>query len=223
MTETAGRQPAAQRPAPQGTAAQAPSGARTTQTAQTTRPMRADARRNYERLLTEARTAFTEHGTDTSLEDIARRAGVGIGTLYRHFPNRTALMSAVFQGEVESLLARARELADAPQPCRALVDWLRAIITHASTYRGLSRALMSAPADETSGMARCSVPMREAGAALLERAQRAGVIRPDVSIGDVMQLTNGIALAAEESPDDPELADRLLTLTLSGLKADRPQ
>ncbi|UAL71424.1 TetR/AcrR family transcriptional regulator [Streptomyces angustmyceticus] len=180
--------------------------------------MRADARRNYERLLTEARTAFTEHGTDTSLEDIARRAGVGIGTLYRHFPNRTALMGAVFQGEVDALLAHAKQLADAPQPCAALVEWLRAIITHASTYRGLSRALMTASADESSGMARCSVPMREAGGALLARAQQAGAVRTDVSIGDLMQLTNGIALAAEESPDDPRLADRLLTLTLSGLK-----
>ncbi|MEU7182902.1 TetR/AcrR family transcriptional regulator [Streptomyces kasugaensis] len=180
--------------------------------------MRADARRNYERLLTVARTAFTEHGTDTSLEDIARRAGVGIGTLYRHFPHRTALMGAVFQGEVDALLAQARELADAPQPCAALVEWLRAIITHATTYRGLSRALMSASVDDSSGMARCSVPMREAGGALLTRAQRAGAVRPDVNIGDLMQLTNGIALAAEESPDDPELADRLLTLTLSGLK-----
>ncbi|WP_051872446.1 TetR/AcrR family transcriptional regulator [Streptomyces sclerotialus] len=194
-----------------------------TETAHTdsARPMRADARRNYERLLAEARTAFTERGTDTSLEDIARRAGVGIGTLYRHFPNRTALMGAVFQGEVDALLARARELGDAPQPCAALVEWLRAIITHASTYRGLSRALMAAPADESSGLARCSRPMRAAGGELLARAQRSGAVRPDVDIRDLMQLTNGIALAAEESPDDPELADRLLTLTLTGLKAGR--
>ncbi|MGW3012718.1 TetR/AcrR family transcriptional regulator [Streptomyces sp. NPDC001219] len=205
-TETAGQ------PQTTGPAATAP--------AQDIRPMRADARRNYERLLTEARTAFTEHGTDTSLEDIARRAGVGIGTLYRHFPNRTALMGAVFQGEVDALLTQARELADAPQPCAALVEWLRAIITHATTYRGLSRALMTASADDSSGMARCSVPMREAGEALLTRAQQAGAVRPDVSIGDLMQLTNGIALAAEESPDDPQLADRLLTLTLRGLKGE---
>ncbi|SEE44860.1 transcriptional regulator, TetR family [Streptomyces sp. 2112.3] len=206
-TETAGQRESARGPVVSGTA-------RTPDV----RPMRADARRNYERLLSEARTAFTEHGTDTSLEDIARRAGVGIGTLYRHFPNRTALMGAVFQGEVDALLAHARELADAPQPCAALVEWLRAIITHASTYRGLSRALMTASADDSSGMARCSVPMREAGDALLTRAQQAGAVRPDVSISDLMQLTNGISLAVEESPDDPQLADRLLTLTLSGLK-----
>ncbi|KAA6214331.1 TetR/AcrR family transcriptional regulator [Streptomyces albofaciens JCM 4342] len=185
------------------------------------RPMRADARRNYERLLAVARTAFTEHGTDTSLEDIARRAGVGIGTLYRHFPNRTALMGAVFQGEVDALLAHAKELSDAPHPCAALVEWLRAIIAHASTYRGLSRALMAAPGDASSGLSRCSVPMREAGGELLSRAQEAGAVRTDVNISDLMQLTNGIALAVEESPDDPGLADRLLTLTLTGLRPEK--
>ncbi|MEU1378255.1 TetR/AcrR family transcriptional regulator [Streptomyces triculaminicus] len=193
-----------------------------TDTAQTSpRPMRADARRNYERLLTEARTAFTEHGTDASLEDIAKRAGVGIGTLYRHFPNRTALMSAVFQGEVDGLLARSRELLASPEPCRALLAWLRAIVTHASTYRGLSRALMAAQSDEASAMSRCSLPMRDAGDTLLARAKAAGAIREDVDISDLMQLTNAISLAVEQSPDDPELADRLLTLTLTGLKAAR--
>src|SRR3954471_15202336 len=107
------------------------------------RPKRADARRNYDKLVAAATEAFTEHGTDASLEDIARRAGVGIGTLYRHFPNRTALMGAVFQGEMNALLTRSRELAKAPQPCTALVDWLRAIVQHASTYRGLAQALMA--------------------------------------------------------------------------------
>ncbi|MFE5026927.1 TetR/AcrR family transcriptional regulator [Streptomyces sp. NPDC056656] len=183
------------------------------------RPMRADARRNYERLLAEARTAFAEHGTGASLEDVARRAGVGIGTLYRHFPNRHALMSAVFEDAVNDLLARSRALLTDPQPCSALVAWLRDIITHAGEYCGLSRALMSASHDAGSALSRCSTPMREAGQALLSRAQRAGAVRADVSIGDLLQLTNAIALAAEETPDDPELADRLLRLTLRGITA----
>jgi AcrR family transcriptional regulator len=184
------------------------------------RPMRADARRNYERLLTEARTVFAEHGTDASLEEIARRSGVGIGTLYRHFPNRHAMMSAVFQDALTSLLQRSRELAGAEQPCAALVEWLRAIITHAGEYRGLARALMSASHDESSALSECSVPMREAGERLLVRAQESGAVRADVSIGDLMQLTNAIALAAERDPADPELADRLLMLTLRGLKGE---
>ncbi|MFD7491836.1 TetR/AcrR family transcriptional regulator [Streptomyces sp. NPDC059832] len=182
------------------------------------RPMRADARRNYDRLLNEARTAFAEHGTDASLEDIARRAGVGIGTLYRHFPNRHALMNAVFQEALTSLITRSRELAGAAQPCRGLVEWLGAIITHAGEYRGLAQALMSTSRDETSALSQCNVPLREAGAVLLARAQASGAVRPDVSIDDLMQLTNAIALAAEQSPDDPELAGRLLMLTLQGLK-----
>ncbi|KAF4406693.1 TetR family transcriptional regulator [Streptomyces sp. Ru87] len=180
--------------------------------------MRADARRNYDRLLAEARAAFTEHGADASLEDLARRAGVGIGTLYRHFPGRHALLCAVFESEVDALLARSRELLEAEQPCAALVDWLRALIGHAGTYRGLSRALMTASRDDNSELSRCNAPIRAAGGALLARAQHAGSVRDDVEIGDLLQLTNAIALAVEETPDDPGLAERLLTLTLLGLR-----
>jgi len=189
----------------------------TTVTPAPARAMRADARRNYDRLLAEASAAFATHGTDASLEDVAKRAGVGIGTLYRHFPNRQALLSAVFEDAVTDLLTRSRELLDAPEPCTALVTWLREIITHAGEYRGLAHALMSVTSDRTSALARCSDPMREAGTALLARAQQAGKIRDDVAITDLLQLTNAIALAAEESPADPELADRLLKLTLRGL------
>ncbi|MEU1483228.1 helix-turn-helix domain-containing protein [Streptomyces sp. NPDC005752] len=184
------------------------------------RPMRADARRNHDRLLSEARTSFAAQGTDASLEDIARKAGVGIGTLYRHFPNRQALMNAVFQEALSALLDRSRELAHAGRPCTALVEWLGAIITHAGEYRGLAQALMSASGDETSALTSCHVPLRQAGAQLLARAQSSGSVRADVSIDDLLQLTNAIALAAEQTPADPALADRLLRLTLRGLKAD---
>lgn len=182
------------------------------------RAMRADARRNHARLLAEARSAFAERGTEASLEDVARRAGVGIGTLYRHFPNRHALLSAVFEDAVSDLLARSRELLDHPGPCTALVTWLREMVTHAGEYRGLARALMSVSHDDSSALASCSGPIREAGGALLARAQESGTVRPDVAIGDLLQLTHAIALAAEETPDDPELADRLLRLTVRGLK-----
>ncbi|GAA4796795.1 TetR/AcrR family transcriptional regulator [Streptomyces sp. NPDC048001] len=183
-----------------------------------TRPKRADARRNYERLLTEARAVFAAHGTDASLEEIARRSGVGIGTLYRHFPTRQAMLSAVFQDALAALLERSGELADAEDPCAALVEWLRTLIAHTGEYRGLARALMSCAADSGSALASCSVPLREAGAVLLRRAQEDGAVRADVSIGDLMQLTNAIALAAEQDPHDAGLADRLLHLTLRGLR-----
>ncbi|MEW2550445.1 TetR/AcrR family transcriptional regulator [Streptomyces zhihengii] len=187
-----------------------------------TRPKRADARRNYERLLTEARAVFAARGTDASLEEIARRSGVGIGTLYRHFPSRHAMMSAVFQEALAELLERSRELAEAERPCAALVGWLRAVVAHAGEYRGLATALMSGTADDSSAMASCSIPLREAGEGLLRRAQESGAVRSDVSIGDLMQLTNAIALAAEQTPGDRELPDRLLALTLRGLRADGP-
>ncbi|MEV7319087.1 TetR/AcrR family transcriptional regulator [Streptomyces sp. NPDC093970] len=180
--------------------------------------MRADARRNYDRLLAEARTAFAVHGTDASLEDVARRAGVGIGTLYRHFPNRHALMSAVFEDAVNELLARAEALRSAPDPCRALLTWLHEVVGQSAAYRGLSKALMSA--SPASALSRCDTPMREAGAALLTRAQEAGTVRADVRIADLLRLTHAIALAVEESPEDPDLVNRLLTLTLKGLKPE---
>ncbi|MER6077431.1 helix-turn-helix domain-containing protein [Streptomyces sp. NPDC001833] len=183
--------------------------------------MRADARRNHDRLLAEARAVFAEHGTDASLEDVARRAGVGIGTLYRHFPTRHALMSAVFEDALSDLLARARELQTAPDPCQALLTWLHEVVVHAAAYRGLSRALMSA--SPASALSRCGTPMREAGNALLTRAQDAGTVRADVQIADLLQLTHAIALAAEESTGDPQLADRLLTLTLKGLEPEKPR
>ncbi|MER8044947.1 helix-turn-helix domain-containing protein [Streptomyces sp. NPDC094032] len=181
--------------------------------------MRADARRNHERLLAEARAAFAAHGTDASLEDIARRAGVGIGTLYRHFPHREALLGAVFQDALAALLRHSADLAGAPDPRAALVSWLRALITHAGEYRGLAIALMSASRERSSALAECGEPLRAAGLRLLARAQEAGVVRADVSIGDLIQLTNAIALAAERSPEDPELADRLLALTLRGIRS----
>lgn len=199
-------------------AASAPASAMRTDAAPPARAMRADARRNHERLLTEARSAFAEHGTDASLEDVARRAGVGIGTLYRHFPNRDALLSAVFEEAAGDLLARSRELLRSPEPCAALVTWLREMVTHAGEYRGLARSLMSVSDDDTSALARCSGPIRQAGGALLSRAQEAGTVRPDVAVTDLLQLTHAIALAAEETPGDPDLADRLLYLTLRGLK-----
>ncbi|MFF4174009.1 TetR/AcrR family transcriptional regulator [Streptomyces sp. NPDC001744] len=180
--------------------------------------MRADARRNHERLLTEARTAFAAQGSGAPLEEIARRAGVGIGTLYRHFPTRAELLNAVFQEALGELLALSEELSGSDAPCRALVEWLRALIAHAGEYRGLAHALMSASYDRSSALSRCSDPLRAAGERLLARAREAGQVRADVSMDDLMQLTNAIALAVEQCPEDPELADRLLALTLRGIE-----
>jgi AcrR family transcriptional regulator len=113
-----------------------------------TRPMRADARRNYERLITTARIAFMENGTGASLDDIAKRAGVGSGTLYRHFPTRDALLHAVLRERIDGLLAHADELLAEPDPDAALGLWLRTYLSGAATPRGTSTVIIEAMSAE---------------------------------------------------------------------------
>src|SRR3954451_14584627 len=105
------------------------------------RPKRADARRNYEKVLGAAREAFAEHGASTSLEEVARRAGVGIGTLYRHFPNRQGLLEALYVGEVEELSRTAEELVDA-DPWEALSTWFGRFTGYLATKRALADELL---------------------------------------------------------------------------------
>ncbi|WP_333771583.1 TetR/AcrR family transcriptional regulator [Streptomyces sp. IBSBF 2435] len=176
--------------------------------------MRADAQRNYDRLLEEAKQAFIVHGTDVALEDIARHAGVGIGTLYRHFPDRYSLMNAVFIRELDALTERAQELITADDPADALFAWLRAVATHSAAYRGLSSAIL---AQSDGRMHQCKTRLRESGCALLVRAQEAGAVRPGVDIGDLLKLTSAIVLAAEKNPEDTQTFDRLMSLAVNGI------
>lgn len=177
--------------------------------------MRADAQRNYDRLLEEAAQAFFVHGTEVALEDIARQAGVGIGTLYRHFPDRYTLMNTVFEKELVKLNARAEELLEEPDPVDALTKWLYAVAVHSTAYRGLAKAIMSAP---DAKMPACKALLRSSGAELLRRAQEAGEVRADADIGDLLKLTNAIVLTAENNRDDRDLFGRLMTLTVDGLR-----
>lgn len=180
------------------------------------RPLRADARRNYERLLAAAGAAFAEHGPDAPLDEIARRAGVGIGTLYRHFPTRQTLLVAVYQESIEAICAEGDQLLAAPSPGDALAAWLRSILAHNLTQRGLKEALMS---EESADLVfACKVRMRQVGAALLARAQEAGAVRPDTDIWDLLRLVHSIALATERTPDGAQRAERLLALMLDGLR-----
>lgn len=177
--------------------------------------MRADAQRNYDRLLEEARQAFIVHGTDVALEDIARHAGVGIGTLYRHFPDRYSLMNAVFQQELDALAARSHELITEDDPAQALITWLHAVAVHSAAYRGLAAAIMDAC--ETR-MQHCKTELRAAGGTLLWRAQQAGAIRNDVTIADLLRLTSAIVLAAEKNPEERGLFSRLMSLAVDGMR-----
>jgi AcrR family transcriptional regulator len=180
------------------------------------RRMRADARRSHQALLAAATTAFAENGADAPLEDIARRAGVGIGTLYRHFPTRLDLQAAVFRSQVDSVCARAEDLLEGQLPEQAFAGWIRALAAYLVTKRGLSKALIAALGRDSELISTCWVAMRDTADRLLARAQEAGVVRPDVTGMDVMRLVHGVVVATEQAPDQ---ADRLLSLLLDGLRA----
>jgi AcrR family transcriptional regulator len=187
------------------------------------RPLRADARRNYDRLLAAGEEAFTERGPDASLEDIARRAGVGIGTLYRHFPNRQALLEAAYLERVEALRELAIELAAAEgSTVDALVTWIRALAEHIARYRGLKALLMTEPG-EGSALSTVHDTLRAAAASLLDRAQADGSVRPDLTVAELLRLTHGLLLVAElTAPDPGAQVDRLLSLLLTGITAAPP-
>jgi AcrR family transcriptional regulator len=177
------------------------------------RPKRADAQRNYDKLLAAARAAFREADTETALEDIARRAGVGIGTLYRHFPTRQILIEAVYVEEVDALARSARDVADLP-PWDALRAWLRRFVDYVATKQALANELFADGAN-SNVFASCRSALYGAGAPLLERGQQAGVVRSDVQIADVLHLISGIAKAPTA---DPAQKERLLDIALDGLR-----
>jgi AcrR family transcriptional regulator len=185
--------------------------------------MRADAQRNYAKLLSAATAAFTESGADdVSLEEIARRAGVGIGTLYRHFPTRQALLEAVYRDQAEQLRARADELLGSASPGEAFAAWLHALVAFSSTKRSLTSAMVATLGKDSEVMSTCSKLIKESADALLARAQEAGVVRADVNPTDVIRLVHGVSMVTEHAPADPGQADRMLTLILDGLRPQPP-
>ena len=187
------------------------------------RPLRADAQRNYQRLVSAASAAFAEHGADdASLEEIARRAGVGIGTLYRHFPNRQALLEAVYRDQVDVLSDRARRLSESADPGAALAEWLRALVSFGRTKRSLTSAMLATLDKDSELLSTCSLIMRGAATGLLERAQEAGVVRADADATDLLRLVHAVSMAVEREPADRGQADRLLGLIMDGLRHQPP-
>ena len=178
------------------------------------RPRRADAARNFDALLDAAREAFAEHGSEASLEDIARRAGVGIGTLYRNFPTRRHLFEAVYASEVEDLCRVAEQVSDLP-PWEALNTWLRRFVDYAVTKRAIREALAG---EESDIFQACLLSMYSGGTPLLERAQRAGEARSDMSIEDLLRMVSGITSVA--FPEEGQ-RDRVLAIALDGVRTRR--
>jgi AcrR family transcriptional regulator len=179
-----------------------------------TRPKRADARRNYEKVLAAAREAFAEGGESTALEEIARRAGVGIGTLYRHFPNRQALLEALYVDEVEELCRSAAKL-EGTDPWEALEGWFERFIGYMATKRALAAELLNYLDLDAPLFQVCRGSLFAAGEPLLKRAQEAGVVRPDVNIGEVIQMVVGIG---KIPTSDPGQTERILRVALDGLR-----
>jgi AcrR family transcriptional regulator len=178
------------------------------------RPKRADARRNYDKLIAAAREAFAERGASTSLEEIARRAEVGIGTLYRHFPTRQALLEAVYLEEVEAICRSADDFAGLP-PWEALAGWLHRFVGYAVTKKALAEELMAHIDKDANVFTSCRTAINETGSALLRRAQEAGEVRPDATFTDVGRMVGGIAVIKMA---DPEQIERILDLALDGLR-----
>jgi AcrR family transcriptional regulator len=175
------------------------------------RPHRADAARNFDALLVAARAAFAAHGSRAPLEDIARNAGVGIGTLYRNFPTRQHLFNSIYLDEVEQLCTVAREVAELP-PWEAFASWLRRFVDFETTKLAMQEGI-----DRDSEMFHAGRDaLRAAGEPLLSRAQAAGEVRPDASLEDILRMVIGITRGLFE--DEAQL-ERVLAMALDGVRA----
>lgn len=178
------------------------------------RPRRADARRNYAKLVDAAREAFAAGGEDTSLEAVARHAGVGIATLYRNFPERADLLEAVYLEEVEAFCDSVADLADQP-PWDALAEWLRRLTAYLVAKQALAPALLRTFGQDSEVFQRSRAAFHAAGQPLLDHAQEAGVVRPDTDLAEIMKLAGGIAKIPVEAPTE---TDHILEMALDGLR-----
>ncbi len=183
------------------------------------RKPRADAERNRLRLLETAKSAFAVRGPEVSLEDIAQSAGVGIGTLYRHFPNRDALIAAVYRNETEQLVEAARRLAEGNPPVAALREWMLVFIDYIATKQGMYPALNSLAAGTSDLYAASGTQIRESIEMLASRAVASGEIRLDI---DPLDLLRAVAAVANASAGNSwkAAATRLVDILIAGLKIE---
>jgi AcrR family transcriptional regulator len=179
-------------------------------------PLRADGLRNRERLIAAAAVLVARDGAEVSLEEIARQAKVGSATLHRHFRSRYALLNAVFSDGVDRLCVRARSLL-ASDPDNALVIWLGELTAYSASTRGMAVALARRQPEDEPGLVCSHDLLRDVAATLIPSAVEARRLRSDVSADDLMALSNGIAIAAE---DDPARASRLLSLAGQGFQPE---
>lgn len=180
------------------------------------RPLRADAQRNYDRLIESARETFTELGGDAPLEEVARRAGVGIGTLYRHFPNRLDLLESIYREDVDRLAALAHTLTAQLGPWDALEEWLEEFSAYAATKRILFQEIVAVAGKDARVFIHSRAAIGEAAELVVGGAQRAGVVRADIEVSDVTRLVGGCTMMPGA---DAGQQRRMLRLVLDGLRA----
>lgn len=176
-------------------------------------PLRADAQRNKERILVAAEATFLEHGAGVSLEDVARRAGVGIGTLYRRFPTREDLLAAAYSARFLALADISRSRADQLDPLAALRAYLEDLVQSANIYRGLAASLGTVLQIGTPG---CLATSAE-GARLLRQAQQSGAVRPDIRFEDVVCIATAISLATEHDSASQARIPHLVAVFINGI------
>ncbi|MDR6623982.1 helix-turn-helix domain-containing protein [Caulobacter segnis] len=179
---------------------------------------RADSLRNRERLLSAAKTAFGEMGAEAPLEEIARRAGVGIGTLYRHFPTREALVAAVYAREIEQLAASADALLAREPAGQALGAWLDLLIDYVATKRVIAPALRADPGEGSRLYASSGGTILATLQKLTDAAHDAGDIRPDIGFEDILRMMSGLSQGYDQPGWDAG-ARRLLSVMMAGLRA----
>ena len=184
------------------------------------RKPRTDALRNRERLLDVAREAFTRYGAEASLDEIARQAGVGPGTLYRHFPTRDALIEAVYRSEVGKLAAAARKLAEAKSPIEALKAWMLLFIDHIAAKQIIAPALNSIVGGASKLYEGARGEIQGAMDALVKRAVKSGVIRKDLDAFDLLRALVGVSHVTV-GPDWKQSARRLVDILIAGSRPDR--
>ncbi|MFI6483057.1 TetR/AcrR family transcriptional regulator [Nonomuraea sp. NPDC050663] len=179
--------------------------------------VRADAERNRARILEVAQAVVAEQGTQASLRDVARRADVGLGTLYRHFPTREALLETLLRERFEELARQARDLEDESDAGEALARWVGEFV-QGGTYRGVATTLMATLTDEESALHAACLSMRQAAGRLLTRAQEEGAVRDDVDALDLFALANAVSWIGEQSDGLAERRGHLAGLVLDGLR-----
>jgi AcrR family transcriptional regulator len=183
--------------------------------------MRADARKNYDHLLAVAREIVAEQGADASLRDIARKADVGLGTLYRHFPTREALLDALLRSSLDELTARAGALEASKSPDEALVAWSRDAVAFTHNYRGAVDLMAAAMEDPASALHASCALVKSAGARLLQRAQAAGLARTDIDGADLLTLIAALGWVNDQ-PSFADRADRLFGVVAGAILTVAP-